>query len=371
MLTAVLFGMALSSFGLFGNVMESENFQFLSKMGLVFFLFTIGIEIEVEQFRKLGRYIAVGDVLLTLTEGSLLALFFYFAFPEFVSNSFVVALVCGIAFGTVGEVVLLAILEEFGLVKTRFGQLALGIGVFDDIFEVLALSIIVILPTLTFGGSQKVVWGDLLTTMLTLSGLLIVTILLSQTGKYTRRYLEKVQNDSFVIPFMIFMVIFSFIFFGSRGFEGMGVVAAIFSGIAVKQVLPEKFVQQYKKPIYFIGNIFLGPFFFLSLGGKMSLGNLLSYPLLVLVIVAISLFSRISVSYLLFNKILGKRQSLVMGVGSTTKFSTSIVSESILLSSGLIAAPLYSGIMIAFIVLKPIIIVVFSRSLASIKGEVQ
>ena len=110
MLTAVLLGMALSSFGLFGGVMGSEDFQFLSKMGMLFFLFTIGIEIEIEQFRKLGRYIAAGDVLLTLTEGSFLALFFYFAFPEFVSHSFVVALVCGIAFGTVGEVVLLAIL---------------------------------------------------------------------------------------------------------------------------------------------------------------------------------------------------------------------------------------------------------------------
>jgi len=268
-------------------------------------------------------------------------------------------------------VVLLAILEEFGLVKTKFGQLALGIGVFDDIFEVLVLSIIVVLPILTFGGSQKAVWEDLLTTILTLAGLLIVTILLFQMSRYTRRCLEKVQNDSFAIPFMIFMIIFSFVYFGSTGFEGMGVVAAIFSGIAVKAVLPEKFVQQHKKPIYFIGNIFLGPFFFLSLGGKMSLGGLLGYPILVLVIISISLFSRISVSYLLFNRILGKRQSLVMGVGLTTKFSTSIVSESILLSLGLIAAPLYSGIMVAYIILKPIIILVFSRSLVSIKGQVK
>jgi Kef-type K+ transport system membrane component KefB len=371
MLTAVLCGMTLSSFGLFGDVMKSEDFQFLSKMGLLFFLFTIGIEIEMEQFRKLGRYIAVGQALLTLTEGSLLALFFYFAFPSFVSNSFIVALVCGIAFGTVGEVVLLAILEEFGLVKTRFGQLALGIGVFDDIFEVLALSIIVILPAITFGGSQNAAWGDLLTTMLVLSGLLLVTFLLSQAGKYTRRYLEKVKGDSFVIPFIIFMVIFSFVSFGLTGAEGMEVVAAIFAGIAVKQVLPEKFVEQYKKPIYFVANIFLGPFFFVSLGGKMSLSSLSSYPLLAFIIIAISLFSRISVSYFLFNKLLGKRQSIIMGVGLDTKFSTSVVSEYILLTAGLIAAPLYTAIMASYIILKPIIIVVFSRGLASIKDKVQ
>jgi Kef-type K+ transport system membrane component KefB len=372
MLTAVLFGMTLSSFGLFSDVIQSADFQFLSKMGLLFFLFTIGVEIEMEQFRKLGRYIAVGQTLLTLTEGLLLAIFFYFAFPEFVSNSFIVALVCGIAFGTVGEVVLLAILEEFGLVKTRFGQLALGIGVADDIFEVLALSIIVILPAITFVGvSQSAAWSDLLTTILVLSGLVFITFLLSKTGKYTRRSLEKVKGDSFAIPFLIFMVLFSFVSFGLTGAEGMEIVAAIFSGIAIKQVLPEKFVEQYKKPIYFVANIFLGPFFFVSLGGKMSLSSLQSYPLLSFIIIAISLFSRISVSYFLFNKLLGKRQSIIMGVGLDTKFSTSVVSEYILLTTGLIAAPLYTAIMAAYIILKPIIIVVFSRGLASIRGEVK
>lgn len=372
MLTAVLFGMTLSSFGLFSDVIQSADFQFLSKMGLLFFLFTIGVEIEMEQFRKLGRYIAVGQTLLTLTEGLLLAMFFYFAFPEFVSNSFIVALVCGIAFGTVGEVVLLAILEEFGLVKTRFGQLALGIGVADDIFEVLALSIIVILPAITFVGvSQSAAWSDLLTTVLVLSGLVFITFLLSKTSKYTRRSLEKVKGDSFAIPFLIFMVLFSFVSFGLAGAEGMEVVAAIFAGIAIKQVLPEKFVEQYKKPIYFVANIFLGPFFFVSLGGKMSLSSLQSYPLLSFIIIAISLFSRISVSYFLFNKLLGKRQSIIMGVGLDTKFSTSVVSEYILLTTDLIAAPLYTAIMAAYIILKPIIIVVFSRGLASIKGEVK
>jgi len=371
MFTVVVFGMVLSGLGLFQGVMASETFRFLSKMGMLFFLFTIGIDLEIEQIRKLGRYIVGGDILLTLTEGLLLALFFYFAFPEFVSHSFIVALIAGIAFGTVGEVVLLAILKEFGLEKTRFGQLALGIGVFDDIFEVLALALVIALPALAAGDSQNATMQSSLTIVLTLSGILLVTILLSQVGKVTRRYLEKVQSESFVIPFLIFVFIFAFIYFGSRGFENMGVVAAIFSGIVVKQVLPEKFVQQYKKPIFFVGNIFLGPFFFLSLGGTMSLAALLTYPLLIVIIIAISLLSCLSASYLLFHKILGKRQSLVMGVGLTTKFSTSVVSENLLFSSGLIAQPLYSAIMAAFIILKPIIVGVFARSLAITKDTIQ
>jgi len=371
MFTVVVLGMVLSALGLFKGVMDSANFQFLSKMGMLLFLVTIGIDLEIDQIRKLGRYIVGGDILLTLTEGLLLALLFYFVFPEFVSHSFVVALIAGIAFGTVGEVVLLAILKEFGLEKTRFGQLALGIGVFDDIFEVLALALVIALPALTAGGSQSTASQNSVIIVLSLSGILVATILLSQVGKFTRRYLEKVPNDSFVVPFLIFMIVFSFIYFGARGFENMGVVAAIFGGIAVKQVLPEKLVLQYKKPIFFVANIFLGPFFFLSLGGRMSLDALLTYPLLIVAILAISLFSRLSLSYLLFHKLLGKRQSLVMGVGLTSKFSTSVISENILFSSGLIAQPLYSAIMAAFIILKPIIVAVFSRSLAITKDSIE
>jgi len=370
MFTVVVLGMVLSALGLFQSVMESESFQFLAKTGMLFFLFTIGIDLEMEQIRKLGGYIVGGDILLTLTEGGLLALVFYFAFPEFVSHSFAVALVCGIAFGTVGEVILLAILKEFGLEKTRFGQLALGIGVFDDVFEMLALAVIVVLPTFASGGSNRVAWSESLTIVLTLAGLVIATLLLSRVGKYTRRYLAKVESDSFVIPFVILMMLFAFVYFAASRFENMGIVAAIFSGMAIKQILPEKSVQQYKKPIFFVGNIFLGPFFFLSLGGKMSFNAILTYPLLIVIIIAISLFSRLSVSYLLFNKILGKRQALVMGTGLTAKFSTSVVSENILFSTGLIAQPLYSAIMAAFIVLKPIIIGVFSRSLASVKDTI-
>ena len=371
MFTVVVFGMVLSALGLFRGAMSSENFRFLSRMGMLFFLFTIGVDLELDQIQKLGGYIVSGNILLTLIEGSLLGILFYLVFPGFVSHSLIVALIAGIAFGTVGEVILLAILKEFGLERTRFGQLALGIGVFDDVFEILALAAVIALPAFTSGGSRAGAWQESLTIVLTVAGVLAATFLLSLAGRTTRRYLQKVPDNSFVLPFFILMMIYAFVYFGASGFENMGVVAAIFSGIAVKQVVPTKFVQQYKKPIYFVGNIFLGPFFFLSLGGHMSVQSLLTYPLLILAIMAVSLSSRMVVSYLLFHRLLGGRQSLVMGVGLTTKFSTSVISENLLFSSGLIAQPLYTTIMAAFIILKPIIVGVFSRSLAVTKDAIQ
>ena len=371
MFTVVILGLTLSAVGLFQDVMHSENFLFLSKMGMLFFLFTIGVDLEMDKIRQMGKYIVIGNILLTLTEGFTLALLFYFVFPQFVNHSFLVALLAGIAFGTVGEVILLAILKEFGLENTKFGQLALGIGVFDDIFEIAVLAIIVALPQLINNGVTASSMRSSIEILEILILIFIATFLFSIVGKLLKNSFEKIPNNSFIIPFAIFLIIFSFMYFSSIHNENMVVIAAIFSGISVKQLFPGKFIEQYKKQIFFIGNIFLGPFFFLSLGSKISFDSLLSYPFFILTIILISLAVRILISYLLFNKLLGKRQSAVLGVGLCAKFSTSVVSENILFTSGLIAAPLYSAIMAAFILMKPIIIAIFSRNLSSIKGQIK
>ena len=371
MFTVVMFGIFLAAFGLFQETFHSSNFLFLSKIGMLFFLFTIGVDLELEKIRQMGRYIILGDILLTLTEGLLLGLLFFFVYPNFVNHSFLVAVIAGVAFGTVGEVILLAILKEFGLEHTKFGQLALGIGVFDDIFEIGALALIIALPSFTKDGAIAASWISSIKLLVILVCIVLVTFLFSKAGKLVKKYLEKIDSNSFIIPFLIFLIIFSFFYFSSMQFENMSVIAAIFSGLAVQQFLPEKFVSQYKKPIYFIGNMFLGPFFFLSLGSKISFASLLDFPILIISIIAISLIVRVSLSYLLFQKILGKKQSAVLGVGLCAKFSTSVVSENLLFTSGLIAAPLYSAIMAAFILMKPIIIGVFSTSVASIKDQVK
>jgi len=306
-----------------------------------------------------------------LVEATALALIFYFFYPDYVNHSFVIALFAGMAFGTVGEVLLLAILKEFGVEKTRFGQLALGIGVFDDVFEIFAMGVIVALPAFTVidkGQSSAVREG--LGIFGTLIALILVTALLVKTGKVLRPKIQKLKKlNEKIPPFLIFLIFFGFIYLSTIKFENIGIVAAILSGIVINEVLPVDWVEQYKKPIFFAANFILGPFYFLKLGSGISLAALLANPILILVIMTVSLSSRILVSHLLFKKTLGKRESLVMGVALSNKFSTSVISENLLFSTGLIAAPLYSAIMVVFLLMKPIVIGVFSKNLSLIKDQ--
>ncbi len=134
MFSVVIYGIVLSSTGLFASVIEGESFQLLAKLGMLFFLFTIGLDLNLREIKKLGKLIVLGNLLLVLVEASLLAIIFYFFFPAYVNHSFIVAFFSGLAFGTVGEVVLLTILKEFGVEKNPFGQLENGNGVFYYVF---------------------------------------------------------------------------------------------------------------------------------------------------------------------------------------------------------------------------------------------
>jgi len=102
-------------------------------------------------------------------------------------------------------------------------------------------------------------------------------------------------------------------------------------------------------------------------GSGISFTASLAYLWVVAAIVLISLLSRTLISYLVFKDAIGGLQSVILGIGLCTKFSTSIVSENLLFTSGLIAGPLYSVIMLSYIVMKPVIIGVFSRGLATVK----
>jgi Kef-type K+ transport system membrane component KefB len=365
MFTTVILGMTLTAAGLFQDVLAGPEFAILTRMGMLLFLFTVGLELDLAQVRHLGRHIVGGNILMTLTEGLILGLFFYFVIPAAVGHSFLVALVAGVSFGTVGEVVLLAIMKEFKVENTRFGQLALGIGVFDDVFEILTLAIVVALPAI-MGISGENAWATSGTILLTLVGIIAATILVSRAAKPIRAVLARLPGDSFVAPFFVFFLLFGFIYFGSTRFENLGIVAAILAGIAVKQVLPPPMLQQYKRPLFFVANIFLGPFFFLGLGAHMSFDALAQSPWLVAAVVVISLTVRIALSFGLFSRLLGKRESVVMGIGLTSKFSTSVITENLLLTAGLITPMLYSVIMGAFIVLKPLIVAGFSRGVATV-----
>ena len=372
MFSLVIFGLIFSAFGFFTQVTKSENFQLLANLGMLILLFMIGLDLDLKEIKSLGPYIAGGDLFLCFFEGTMLALLFYFCFPADVGNSFPIALITGVTFGTIGEVVLFAILAEFGLVNTKFGQLTLGMGVFDDIVEITMLAIIATLPA--FSSTIKVTKvqsiPDIKLIITGLIVLLLTTYAIVKVGGKIKKALESIRSPPYVPPFLILLTFFSFAAIGAIIYENLAPIAAIMGGIVAQQIFPDKMLKESRKSIDFFGNFFLSTFFFLSLGTKMSLAALIAFPLLIIVIVLVSFTSRVSASTMLFRKLFGAKYAFILGVGLCAKFSTSIIAENLLFTSGLISTTLFSAIIMAYIIMKPIIVSVYSWALSTAKNEI-
>jgi Kef-type K+ transport system membrane component KefB len=186
-----------------------------------------------------------------------------------------------------------------------------------------------------------------------------------------RKFASKVKhvlsnnvNFSFIRPLLIMIIFFSFVVLGSFVFESLAAISAIFVGIVARSLLPTENFLNAERVVNFLGYIFLSPMFFLSVGSSMSFSAVFLYPLMLIVILLSTFGAKLSGSYLLFRNMLGKRHSLLLGLGLSVRFSTGLIVQYVLLTSGLITLNLYSTLIASAVVMTPIILIALPWALS-------
>ena len=362
MFSALFLGIIFSSLGVFQSTLQDETFNVLSTMGMLFLLFMIGFNLEIGQMKRFGTHILKGAILIVGLEAAVVGALLFFLFPAQIGYSPLVAVVVALSFATVGEAVLLPILAKFNLLKTKFGQLTLGIGTLDDVLEVLTLIMIpflpILLPSLNIQG-----FPDPVFVVLDLVGIFILTGILVKIASKVKYLLSNHVHFSFIRPLLIMLIFFSFVVVGGFVFESLAAISAIFGGIVARSLLPTENFRSDEKVVNFLGYVVLSPMFFLSVGASMSFASIFVYPLLIIVILVSTLGAKMAGSFLLFRKLLGKRHSVLLGLGLSVRFSTGLIVQYVLLISGLITLDLYSGLIASAVVMTPIILVVLPWAL--------
>jgi len=100
---------------------------------------------------------------------------------------------------------------------------------------------------------------------------------------------------------------------------------------------------------------------------SVSTDVLLKYPLVIFLIIIISKSIKIVASYLLGRKELGEKESILLGVGLSVRFSTTIIIMNILFQEGLIGIDLYSVIITSSVIFNFIVPFLFSKLLVKWK----
>lgn len=290
---------------------DSEAYEFLANLGLIFLFFLAGTKIN---FRSLADAQAHSLPLLLLN--SLLPFIIGFSFSYIYAREFQQALMIGIIFVTSSVPAILPTLQAVGLENSRLGQALINTGITQEIIVLASLGVF----------SQMLLGGDGSTVLLTILLISLVIIFLHDQIVRLVSWFDSHQQTSETLEShlrFILMVLFA----GIVLFEVVGLDGAL--GAFVVGVLLGDYVnkENIKQKIHTLGYGFFIPVFFILVGSQLELrllsegGQLMFLSALVLG----SFASKIIGGYL------GARlsgfmpdQSLALGLGSTPHLATSL-----------------------------------------------
>ncbi len=177
------------------NTDNSHTLEQIAEFGIVFLMFTIGLEMKLENLMQMRKQVFVYGGL----QVGLSILFFtfisYFLFKLDIKTS----LVIGAALSLSSTAIVLKILNDTNKITNYYGQNSLGILIFQD------LAVIPILLVLTILSSNGSSVGDLISDIF-LSGVVLLIVMII-FGKYFLNHILKLVNKAETHELFILIVL--------------------------------------------------------------------------------------------------------------------------------------------------------------------
>jgi Ca2+-transporting ATPase len=313
-------------------------FSLLAELGVMFLLFYIGLQIDLQEMRRSSKdiiWVTLFNTTVPFLLGMLVMLW--------MGYGWLLAFVIGLTRMPTAEAVIVPILDDFKLIRTRVGELIIGAGVLDDIIEIFLIGFISVWIGQKVGNSGN----DLLGLVVGLAGF----ITLAWVG---HRWL--VQWAGQLLPrrprnLMLLSVIVLFTMSGLSEVISMGmVVGAITAGVLIRPEIDRMGDVGLKvmSAIQSVSYGFLGLVFFFWVGLSVDLSHLLHNPTLAIMLYLAGTIGKLLGVFLMVP--MGKlsvREAWTVGVGLDARMTTEIIVAKLLLNAGLINAELFTALVSA------------------------
>ncbi|MFW9781595.1 MAG: cation:proton antiporter [Candidatus Heimdallarchaeota archaeon] len=354
----LILGFVLSIYNPFSSITSSSIFDFFSQLGMYFLLFIIGFEIDLKEMKKMGKFI-IKSTILTISLATIFgALLIYFVFRV----DLLISIIVSLSFATVGEEILIPILDEFNLTNKPLGQSIIGVGSLDDIIEIISLIFVILLVGSNSPQGDFNIWVIII-------ALFVLFLLLIGLIKFKKEH--KRFKHTGVEALFVFVIFVLFLFIGVGIYAEAAPLAALFAGIGLRTFLPKERLKAIESEVKAICYGFFAPIFFLMVGVSMDLKYLIAFPIMIILVVLISIAAKIIASYLSGKKELGKKDSILLGIGLSVKFSTSIVIFAIFFENNLITPDLYTVLIASSMIFAFLIPILFATLLSKWKMSLQ
>lgn len=263
-------GMLVGQHG-FNMVNDHVDYEHFAELGIVFLLFTLGLEFS------LPRLIAMRHLVLSV--GSLqvlLSLLIFMLAGLFFGLSFAGAFVVGSVLALSSTAIVIRQLSESGAMKRKSGQLSVAVLLFQDVAVV---PLLIVIPMLALDSQDTMMWALLLAMV---KGVFVVALLLL-IGKWLLpkvfNVIAQVRTDELFVLTTLLVTLLAAAFT-----QWFGLSMALGAFLAGMMLGESEYKHQLEADIRPYRDILLG-LFFITVGMKLDVGLLLSSPLSLLTLI--------------------------------------------------------------------------------------
>ena len=313
--------------------------ELLSQVGLLLFMFMVGLELNTTKLRQLGRIAIVishTSIIVPFFLGALLAVHLY---PRVADNSIPFTgfvLFMGVAMSVTAFPVLARILSERNLLGTRLGTLTIACAAVDDVTAWCLLAIIIAVVRSGFNGLA--LW-QMLAGLAIYVGIMLF-VLRPLVKRLAARYSGAIVTDKIIAALLVCMLASGWVT------DWLG-IHALFGAFFAGVIMPKDngFAEDVRKKFRPMVVVLLIPIFFAFTGLRTNFGLIggaeaLFYCALVLIVAVIGKFGGSMVAA----KVMGTpwRESAAIGILMNTRGLIELVILNIGLDIGVLTPPLFS-----------------------------
>ncbi|MBN1144812.1 MAG: cation:proton antiporter [Bacteroidales bacterium] len=311
----------------------------LSQLGLIFFMFIIGMELDLNAFRQSANkafLISIASISAPFVSGIILAFFLYsgFSFPEVSFASF--ALFLGTTLCITAFPILARIVQERKLTKTPIGNFAISAAAIGDVIAWCILAVVIAIMR-SRGIANSLLTIGLAAAFIVFMLLLVKPFMYRMGNVYASREVMGKPIVAFVFLLMLISTLTA---------EAIG-INALFGAFMAGVVMPENlnFKRVFTEKIEDVALVILLPLFFVATGLRTEIG-LINTPhlwMVCLVIILVGTISKISGTMLASRYVgLTWNHSLILGMLMNSRGLMELIVLNIGYDLGILTPELFS-----------------------------
>ena len=333
------------------DIASGTPLDVLAEIGVVLLLFAVGLEMRLDDLKKVGRSAFLVGILGVVVPFVLGSIWAHSAGFEWARSLFVAA-----AFVATSAGITARVLQELGALQRIESRVILGAAVIDDILAMLLLGVVTAL-----GGGEDIRVGRLILVLVqAIAFVAVIGWLGTRVMRVKGHWLERPINP--LSPLTIALTLCLGLAFLSTKLGLAAIIGAFLAGMIASETRKREELEHQTQPLL----AFLTPFFFVVTGAKIDLSVFASGAALwmLLVVTVIAVISKFAGGFLGALS-LGRRGATIVGVGMVPRGEVGVVIASLGLAEGVFSAEIYAVIvamsLLTSIITPPVLAALLKR----------